>query len=50
MLYEKGIDQVIRMCVLDFEQVAILREAQEGLARGHFLGEARGKKISQVGL
>ena len=49
-LYKKGTDQVIRRCVPDFEQSAILQEAHYGLARWHFLGHVTGKKILQAGL
>ena len=50
MLYKRGIDQVIRRCVPDFEQEIVLKEAHQGIARGHFSGEITGRKIFQVGL
>ena len=31
VLYEKGIDQVIRRCVPDFEQGVVLKEAHQGI-------------------
>lgn len=36
MLYKKGIDQVIRRCVPNFEQIIILKKAHQGIAGGHF--------------
>ncbi|MCO5574484.1 hypothetical protein L7F22_028269 [Adiantum nelumboides] len=41
-LYKKGIDQVIRRCVPEFEQSAVLQEAHYGQASGHFLGDITG--------
>ena len=49
-LYRKGIDQIIRRCVPEFEQIAILQEAHEEISRGHFSGDITGKKILQAGL
>lgn len=50
VLYKRGIDQVIRRCVPDFEQVIVLKEAHQGIAGGHFSGEVTGRKIFQAGL
>lgn len=50
VLYKRGIDQVIRRCVPDFEQAAVLREAHQGIAGGHFSREVIGRKIFQAGL
>ncbi|MCO5587376.1 hypothetical protein L7F22_041325 [Adiantum nelumboides] len=48
-LYKKGIDQMIRRCVPEFEQSAVLQEAHYGQAGGHFPGDITGKKILQPG-
>lgn len=37
-LYRKGINQVIKRCVPNYEQMAILEEAHSGVAGGHFSG------------
>lgn len=49
-LYRRGIGQIIRRCVPDEEQSAVMREAHYGDSGGHFSGEIRGKKILQAGL
>ena len=43
-LYRKGVDQIIRRVVPDFEQRAVLQEAHVGLSGGHFSGEITSKK------
>ena len=50
ILYKRGIDQVIKRCVFDFEQSTVLQEAHQGLANGHFLREVTRRKIFQAGL
>ena len=42
-LYKKGIDQIIRRCVLDEEQQEVLSEAHSGGSRGH-LGRLQEEK------
>ena len=49
-LYRKGIDQIIRRCVPEEEQKAVLQEAHQGIAGGHFCGKITGRKILQAGL
>lgn len=49
-LYRKGADQIIRRCVPDEEQKAILQEAHHGTTGGHFSGEITRRKIMQAGL
>ena len=49
-LYRRGKDQVIRRCVLDFEQKVVLKEAHQSPVGGHFSGEITSKKILQAGL
>ncbi len=49
-LYRTGADQIIRRCVPEEEQKAVLQEAHLGTAGGHFSGEVRGRKILQAGL
>ena len=49
-LYRKGADQIIRRCVPEEEQKAVLQEAHHGTAGGHFFGEITGRKIMQAGL
>ena len=50
VLYKRGIDQVIRRCVPDFEKTIVLKEAHQGIAGGHFSREITGRKIFQAGL
>ena len=35
-LYKKGIDQVLRCCVLEHEKVAVLQEAHQEVFEGHY--------------
>ena len=49
-LYRKGIDQIIRRCVPDEEQQAVISEAHSGGSGGHFSGEITTRKILQAGL
>ena len=49
-LYWRGIDHIIRRCVSKEEQDAVLREAHNGDAGGHFSGEIIGRKIMQASL
>lgn len=46
-LYKKGIDGIIRRCVPDYQQAAILAEAHSGDAGGHFSGDITSRKIFQ---
>ena len=50
VLYKRGIDQVVKRCVPDFEQRIVLKEAHQGIAGGHFSREITGKKIFQAGI
>ena len=36
LLYHRGVDQIIRQCVLEEEHKAVIQEAHLGAARGHF--------------
>ena len=49
-LYRKGVDQIIRRCVPDFEQDAVLQKAHSGISGGHFSRDITGKKVLQAGL
>ena len=49
-LYRRGADQIIRRCVPEEEQKAVLQEAHFGVVGGHFSGEITGRKIMQSGL
>ena len=49
-LYIQGIDNILRRCVPDHEQKAVLTEAHQGISRGHFHGDTLGKKILQARL
>ena len=49
-MYRKGTDQIIRRWVPEEEQKAVLQEAHQGIAGGHFSKEIIGRKILQAEL
>ena len=49
-LYKKGIDQVLRRCIPDHEQMNVMREAHQGIAGGHLAAHTTKMKILQVDL
>jgi len=49
-LYIQGVDHILRRCVPDHEQIAVLSEAHQGISGGHFRGDILGRKILQAGL
>ena len=49
-LYQRGIDQIIRRCVSEEEQEAMLRETHNGDAGRHFSREITRRKIMQASL
>ena len=49
-LYKMGADEVLRRYILEHEWHAILVEAHEGVAGGHYAGKATTKKILRAGL
>ena len=46
-LYHKGVDSILRRAVWSDEKETILREADCGIAGGHYTGEAITRKIWQ---
>jgi hypothetical protein len=49
-LYNMGIDNILRRCVLEHERPRILAEAHEGISGGHYAGKAIAQKVLQVGI
>ena len=49
-LYHKGADGIWRRAVRQFEKSVFIRESHCGIARGHYAGEATGRKIWNSGL
>ena len=49
-LYHKGSDDIWRRCIRNDEKKMILREADCGVAGGHYAGDATARKIWQAGL
>ena len=49
-LYKKGIDQICRRCVPKHEKIGILKEAHQGITKGHQAAEITKRKILQAGL
>ena len=49
-LYKLGADEVLRRYVLEHERQAILIEAHEGIAGGHYAGKEMTQKILLAGL
>lgn len=45
-----GVDEVLRRYVLEHERHAIVAEAHDGVAGGHYAGKATTKKVLRVGL
>ena len=49
-LYKMGLDDILRICVLEHERNNIMYEAHYGPAGGHFQEYTNAKKIQQSGL
>ena len=49
-LYKMGLDDILRICVLEHERNNIMYEAHYGPAVGHFQADTTAKKIQQSGL
>ena len=49
-LYHKGLDDIWRRAIRQFEKHTILQEAHDGIARGHYVGESTARKVWQSGL
>ena len=50
ILYHKGSDGIWRRAIRHFEKKAILQEAHQGIAGGHYAGESTARKVWQSGL
>jgi hypothetical protein len=49
-LYKLGVDNILRICVVEHEIPIILAEAHEGIARGHYAGKLIVHNILHTGL
>ena len=49
-LYKKGLDEVLRQCVLEQKRENIMHEAHHGPTRGHFQLNTTAKNIQHSGL
>ena len=49
LLFRKGVDQIIRICVLEDEQGGIIDKCHASPYGGHFAGERIAQKILQSG-
>ena len=49
-LYKLGADEILRKYVLEHEWPAVLAEAHEGVAGGHYAGKSMTQKILRAGL
>jgi hypothetical protein len=49
-LYNMGLDEILRRCIMEEEHLLILIEAHEGITRGHYAGKATTHKVLQAGL
>ena len=50
ILYHKGSDGIWRRSIRHFEKNAILQEAHQGVASGHYTGESTARTVWQSGL
>ena len=48
--YKLGIDEILRRCILKHERDEIMRDAHEGMMRGHYAGNVAPHKIMHVGI
>jgi hypothetical protein len=44
-LYNIGVDNILRRCVLEHERPRILVEAHEGIDGGHYAGKSTAQKV-----
>ena len=49
-LYNMGVDNILRRCVLEHERPRMLAEAHEGIDGGHYVGKATAQKVLRTGL
>ena len=50
ILYHKGSDGIWRRAIRQFEKNVVLQEAHQGIAGGHYAGNATARKVWQSGL
>jgi hypothetical protein len=49
-LYNMGLDEILRRCVMEVERPLILEEAHEGITGGHYTGKTTTQKVLRAGL
>jgi hypothetical protein len=49
-LYNMGLDEILRICVMESERPLILEEAHEGIAEGHYVGKSTTQNVLRDGL
>jgi hypothetical protein len=49
-LYNMGLDEILRRCVMEVERPFILAESHERIVGGHYAGKETVKKVLRAGL
>jgi hypothetical protein len=49
-LYKMGLDEILRICIMETERPLILEESHEGILGGHYVGKATMHKVLKAGL